>query len=224
MNRSTSLAARTALLTAVLAVSACSAFKERPDLAQPPPSAPGGAPEAPAVPDKGDPQARFEAALELWRQGQVGEAEQAFVALVKDFPEHAGPWANLGIIYARSNRRDQAIGALAKAASLNPDNKVAFNWLGILYREAGDLTRSRLSYERALKLDPDYALAHLNFGILLDVHLKRPAEALPHYRAYQQSAGADDLRVLAWIAEIEAANAPPPAAPPAVVPRQEQTP
>ena len=101
--------------------------------------------------------------------------------------------------------------------SLSPDNKVAFNWLGILYREGGDLNRAKLSYERALQIDPNYALAHFNYGVLLDAHLKRPADALPHYRAYQQAGHADDLRTLAWIAEIEAAakaaGAPAPAPP-----------
>lgn len=229
MPRSTRRAAtlRLSALTVAVLLSACGSFQKKPELPEPPTRE--EPPPSPAEPDKGDPQARFDAAMALWQQGQVGEAEQALIALLKDFPEHAGPWTNLGIIFAKSNRRDQAIGALAKAAALNPDNKVAFNWLGILYREAGDLTRSRLSYERALKLDPDYALAHFNLGILLDAHLKRPADALPHYRAYQQAAGnEDDLRVIAWIAEIEAATqpaAPPPAAPSAEgAPKIEQTP
>lgn len=236
MRRSTRrpAALRLSLLLAVtLILSACGSFRNRPELPEPPtreepPTVPAE-PAEPAEPDKGDPQARFDTAMALWQQGQVGEAERALIALLKDFPERSGPWTNLGIIFAKSNRRDQAIGALAKAAALNPDNKVAFNWLGILYREAGDLTRARLSYERALKLDPEYALAHFNYGILLDAYLKRPADALPHYRAYQQAEGnTDDLRVMAWIAEIEAAAsaaaAPPPAPPAGGAPKIEQTP
>lgn len=228
MRRSTRTPAalRLSALALTLALSACGFFPKKSELPEPPTRE--EPPAVPAEPDKGDPQARFDAAMALWQQGQVGEAEQALIALLKDFPEHSGPWTNLGIIFAKSNRRDQAIGALAKAAALNPDNKVAFNWLGILYREAGDLTRARLSYERALKLDPDYALAHFNYGILLDAHLKRPADALPHYRAYQQADGnTDDLRVIAWIAEIEAAASaatPPPAPPAGSTPKIEQTP
>ena len=67
------------------------------------------------------------------------------------------------------------IGALAKAAALNPDNKVAFNWLGILARETNDYPRAQLAYEKVLKLDPDNALAHYNLAILFDEFLKRPA-------------------------------------------------
>lgn len=218
--------ARSALAVAALALilSACGALtkKEDPGTAEP------GKPAAEAPVDKGNPQQRFDAAMKLWRENQIAEAEEAFIGLAKDFPEHAGPWVNLGIMFAKSNRRDPAIGALGKAVSLNPDNKIAFNWLGILYREAGDLNRAKISYERALQIDPNYALAHFNYGVLLDAHLKRPTDALPHYRAYQQAGHTDDLRVLAWIAEIEAATkaaTPAPAPPqPGAAPRTEDAP
>ncbi|MDD3762001.1 MAG: tetratricopeptide repeat protein [Nevskiales bacterium] len=211
---------RALLLAAMTAVSACSMMGGGPKL--PPP------PEQPAEPDKGDPQARFEAAMTLWQQHQVQEAEDAFKSLVQDFPDLSGPWTNLGILYAKSNRREMAIGALTKAAALNRENKIAFNWLGILHREAGDLERARLAYERALALDPDYALAHYNLGVLLDAHLQQPMQALPHYRAYLTLRGEDDLRVMAWIAKIEAdaraAEPAPEPAPPTAAPTPETTP
>ncbi|WP_211242850.1 tetratricopeptide repeat protein [Sinimarinibacterium sp. CAU 1509] len=172
--------------------------------------------------DKGDPQARFTEAMGLWQQNQNAEAETAFDSLSRDFPDFAGPWTNLGILYAKSNRREQAIAALSKAATLNPNNKVAFNWLGILYRESGDLNRAQLAYEKALAIDPNYALAHYNLGVLLDAHLKRPLDAVAHYRAYQSLHGTDDLRVMAWIAAIDAASTPPAPAP--APPKPEQTP
>ncbi len=210
------------LLALCLSLTACGMIKSRPEA----PEQPGG--PVVAVPDKGDPKTRFTATLALQKQNQVAEAEEALTSLTKDFPDHSGPWTNLGIIYARSNRRDLAINALLKAATLNDSNKIAFNWLGILYRETGDLNRSRLSYEKALKIDPNYALAHYNLGVLLDAHMKQPTSALAHYKAYQQAGHADDLRVMAWIAEIEtaeAAKAPAPAAPaPGAAPKIEQTP
>lgn len=213
MNRSTervqaSTERRFGWLAAIGLLAACGTVPEKPE--SPPPAI-----ESPA-PDRGDPQARFKTALDLWRQNQIAEAEEAFKTLVNDFPDHAGPWTNLGILFARSNRRDQAIGALGKAATLNPQNKVAFNWLGILYRESGNLDRARQSYERALAIDPEYALAHYNLAVLLDAHLQRPADALPHYRDYLRLTKAEDLKVMAWIAEIEAAM--PPKQPESVTP------
>lgn len=190
-----------AALLVTLALAACTTAPVTPRPA-PPVSQPDS--PAPVILDKGDPQQRFDQAMSLWQQAQVAEAEAALVSLVEDFPDHTGPWTNLGILYARSNRRDQAIGALLKAVSLKSDNALALNWLGILYRETGDLGRARVAYERALDADPNYALAHYNLGILFDAHLKRPADALNHYREYLRLGHADDLKVLAWVAEIEA--------------------
>jgi len=195
------------LLSTLLAftLSACSMLK--PDDARPVPQ-PGAPILGPALPDKGDPQARFSAAMELWQQNDIAEAEAALKALTEDFPEFSGPWTNLGILYAKSNRRPLAVAALSKAATLNAKNDVAFNWLGILNREAGDLERARLAYQKALDANPNSALAHYNLAILLDAHLKQPQAALPHYAAYQKLSGTQDLKVLAWVAEINAATPP----------------
>lgn len=232
---------RLAAASALLLLAACGAVRRDDGGVSPPvtgntqtPSAPApvqpGTPQSPAgtvakplpPPDKGNPEQRFAQALEQLRGNQTEEAEAAFQALTADFPEFAGAWTDLGIIYAKSNRRDAALGALSRAVSINKRNAVAQNWLGILYREARDYSRAERAYQAALDAQPEYGLAHLNLGILYDEYLKRPLDALPHYKAYQQYGGKDDLRVLAWIAEIEApqkaaakAAATTPPAPPA---------
>jgi tetratricopeptide (TPR) repeat protein len=206
-----------------LIMSSCAMFKSV-DKVPPKPTATAKGP------DKGDPNLRFGAALDLSRKNKVAEAEVAFAALTKDFPEFSGPWTNLGVIYAKSNRREQALAALTKANTLNPANVVALDWLGILYRQTGDLPRARQAYEKALQLKPDNALAHYNLAILLDVYLAKPREALPHYKEYQRLNGGPgskgpDLKVMAWIAEIEAQTPPPPAPSTGLLPtRVEQQP
>lgn len=226
-----SMAAALALTAAALLLSGCGLFggpepKAKPETAKPPvtadkdkPAAKPGAkpatpkPVAPKPVDKGDPEKRFAEALAQLKDNQIEEAEAAFKSLTEDFPTFSGPWTNLGILYAKSNRRNEAITTLSKAVTLNTSNTVAYNWLGMLYRGNKDLVRSEKAYLAALKADSNNALAHLNLGILYDDVLSRPADALPHYKEYQKLAGKDDLRVLAWIAEIEAAlaKAPPPA-------------
>lgn len=156
--------------------------------------------------DKGDPQKRFDAALALLKGNQIQEAEQAFTGITQDFPEFSGPWTNLGIIYAKSNRNSLAITALSKAVSLNPANATAYNWLGILYSQDRDYVRAEKAYQAAIKAKSDFGLAHLNLAILYDEIFKRPADALPHYKEYQRLGGKDDLRVMAWVAEIENPN------------------
>ncbi|WP_428312592.1 tetratricopeptide repeat protein [Hydrocarboniphaga sp.] len=202
----------------LLALAACTGAPSKPDTGPKLPSTPS-TPEAPAaaVPDKGDPEARFKQALELMKAKKTAEAEAGFLKLAQDFPDYTGPQMNLGILYDKSNRREVAISAFSRAAAINPQNASAFNWLGIANREAGNYPRAQQAYEKAIAVKPDYAAAQLNLGILLDEYLKQPAAAVPHYKEYLRLYGKEDLRVLAWIAEIEAAQkaAAPPAATPA---------
>lgn len=218
-----------ALLVALLA--GCSGLTRKGATARTPPPRKPAAGAAAAVPDKGDPQARFAAAVQLMREKKLADAEAALVALNADFPQYSGPMTNLGILYAKSNRRDQALAALTRATSLNKNNAVAWNWLGMAERDAGDRAGAEQAYLKALQARPDYALAHLNLGILYDTYLARPQDALVHYKQYQQLAGKDELRIAAWIAEIESrqivskpagpAAVPPPAAQPAAKPKEE---
>lgn len=199
-------------IAAVLA--GCAARKPRP-VAPAAPATPPPVVTQPAKPpaDKGNPEARFAEALELMKQKKSAEAEAAFLSLSKDFPEFSGPQANLGILFAKSKRRDAAIAAFTRAATANGQNAAAFNWLGILNREANNFDRARLSYEKAIAIKPDYAAAHLNLGLLLEDAMKQPAAAVVHYKEYQRLTGGKDLRVLPWIAEIESRQPKSAAAP-----------
>lgn len=208
---STTSPALTVLLISAMALSGCSVFSGKPT----PVTLPNGASTQGQTPanaakktipkpiDKGDPDARFRAALDQLKQGQLQDGEAALTELVKDFPQYSGPLTNLGLIYVQSKRFDLAASAFAKAVTDNPQNAVAYNWLGMLYREANNYGRAEQAYKQALSANPDYGYAHLNLGILYDVYLKRPADALQQYKEYQRLGGADDLRVLVWVADLE---------------------
>ncbi len=161
---------------------------------------------------KGDPDARFTAALKLLKDRQLKEAREAFFQLAKDFPQYGGPYTDLAIIQYQAKQPALAIANFEKAARLNPENAVAWNWLGVIARESKDYPKAEASYLKALSIKPDYAAAHLNLAVLHDVYTGRPAEALNHYREYQRLAGGDKLIVTAWIKELEAQGLPPPAA------------
>ena len=224
-----------ALVLVTLALGACSSLGSKPTSPKDGTSAQSNNPTDKPVPkpvDKGDPDARFKAALDMLKQGQAPEAETALTSLIKDFPQFSGPLTELGMIYAKSKRFDLAASAFAKAAENNPQNAVAYNWQGILFREANNYSRAEQAYQNAIKADAKYANARLNLGILYDVYLKRPKDALEQYKEYQRLGGADDLRVLVWVADIEKASKPveapapassaPPTATPVAAPAKPQ--
>lgn len=159
---------------------------------------------APANAAKGDPEQRFQDALQLMKDRKQDEAKAAFASLAQDFPQYAGPLNDLGILQAQGKQREQAIASFARAAAADDRNAFAWNWLGILYRESGDYAHAEQAYRKAIAVKPDAAAAHLNLGILYDVYMGRPAEALTQYREYQRIAGPGNLMVGVWIRQLEA--------------------
>ncbi len=178
-------------------------------------------PEAAALakpdPAKGDPEQRFQAALKLMKDHQPQEAREAFASLAQDFPNYSGPLNDLGVLQAQGRQRDQAIASFARATAANGSNAFAYGWLGILYRESGDYAHAEQAYRKAIELKPDDAAAHLNLGILYEIYLKRPAEALTQYREYQRIAGQKNLMVGIWIRQLESRMQPTSVATAAVV-------
>lgn len=224
MVRTTGLVAAAAAL-ALLA--ACGSAPVQQDTSPTPTSNAAKTPAKPVkAPDQGDPQQRFDAAFEQMKNGDTAAAEQSFLALTKDFPQFPGPWVNLGIIYAKSKRVAPAIDVLGHATQLDPNNVVAWNWLGMLNRQAGQYGPAKLAYEHGLQVAPGDAMTRLNYAILLDVYLKQPQAAIEQYKQYESQTPKEDLAVMAWVAELESRMPPAAAATPGQTPAppREKTP
>lgn len=208
-----------ALLALVL--TACATPQKRPLPDRPAPEAASPAASGPttaaAEPVK-DPQTRFDEALAALKAKKLKDAREGFAALAKDHPELAGPLTNLGILDAKAGQRPTAIAEFSRAVVANPQNAIAYNWLGILYRETGNYARAEQSYLRALTLKPGDATVILNLAMLYDVYLKRPDDALARYREYQSLTGNKELKVTAWIKAIEASQPATATAPAVAVP------
>lgn len=201
MNRCTSAVLITALL-----ISACSTPVRRSSPpTKPSPVTPAASPPKTlaAVPGRPAPELRFQNALALMQDQRPQDAQIALQSLLKDYPDLSGVWTDAGIIQARAKQRDQALKSFERAIAANPSNTVALNWCGAQYREAGDYKRAEQRWQKAIELRPDYAAAVLNLAILYDVSMRRPQDALPLYRRYQELSGNQDLIVSAWVRDLE---------------------
>jgi len=102
---------------------------------------------------------------------------------------------------------------LKQATTLDPGNAAAWSELGVTLRQQGKFAEARAAYERSLAADADYAPAHRNLAVLLDLYLADPAAALPEMERYK-ALTAEDKPVSSWIAELRArTGVKPPAAP-----------
>lgn len=156
--------------------------------------------EAPVNPQA---QAAFDAARAHLRAGRVAEAERGFRDVIARHPELGGAHANLGLILRNAGKDDDSIAALEQAVKVSPKQAVYFNQLGVSYRHKGQFQKARNAYEQAIALDDNYADAHLNLGVLLDLYLGDSALALTHYERYLALSPAGDAAVGKWVADLK---------------------
>lgn len=148
-------------------------------------------------------QAQYRQAVSFLEAGDYLQAEAALQKIALVHPGVAGPYLNLGIIYARTNRLDAARESLMHVLRIKPESAIAYNQLGIVNRQSGKFQEARQAYEQAIRLSPDYSFAHLNLGVLLDIYLQNPGEALPHYQRYQELTPSEDTQVSGWIVDLQ---------------------
>ena len=146
---------------------------------------------------------RFATAVQAMREGRDQEAESLLLAMTQDYPGISGPYVNLGLVYFRAEKNQQARAAFEQALTLNPNSAISYNHLGILSRREGDFNKALDHYTNALAINFNYANAHLNLAILLELYLDKPSDALRHYQRYYQLTGEKDEEVKRWIVELE---------------------
>ncbi|NOZ54288.1 MAG: tetratricopeptide repeat protein [Gammaproteobacteria bacterium] len=146
---------------------------------------------------------QYDNAVGAMRSGNIAQAKNMMVHLTQSYPNLAGPYVNLGIIHFRDDEIEKAEQAFQQALKVNSKSAVSLNHLGIIYRGKGKFSEARKNYENALRIDPDYAYAHLNFGILLDLYLGELENALDHYQRFQQLTAQEDKEVKKWIVDLQ---------------------
>ena len=86
---------------------------------------------------------------------------------------------------------------------LRPNEIRGWLLLALSERELGQFTEAEATYRAGLALAPNEPRLHLNAGILYDLFLLKPPEALEHYRRYQALQSPPDAKVAGWIVALE---------------------
>jgi tetratricopeptide (TPR) repeat protein len=147
--------------------------------------------------------AAFDRAVAAMRSGRLQEAEVLFQEITADQPELAGPWVNLGQVYAMLENFEDARRAFTSAITANPRSCAAHNQLGVLSRKFGDFATAEEHYRTCLEQVPNFKDAYLNLGILYELYLGKLPQALEAYRRYQLLAAEPDRKVKGWVMDLE---------------------
>lgn len=148
----------------------------------------------------------FDAGIAAMKAGQWPEAERQLTQVTRTQPNLSGAWLNLALVYEQTNRPAIDVETqFKKAIEVNPANMPAHNQYGIWLRTQGRFKDAEAIYLKALQADAGRADTHLNLGILYDLYLGKPAQALTHYEKYLALKGdsADTGRVKNWVADLQ---------------------
>ena len=92
-----------------------------------------------------------------FQQDKMAEALENYRKAVTKFPSFRRAWRNLGLIYVRDGKHDDAISAFTKMIELGGGDAYSFGLLGYAYEARQDYQAAEVAYRNALLLQPDNA-------------------------------------------------------------------
>jgi len=146
---------------------------------------------------------QFTKALTMIKNGDLNTAETLLLNLTLSQAQLAGPHANLGVVYYKKGQYEKAESTFRIALEIAPNHTVVHNYLGMTLRQLGRFKEAEQSYKNATVANPDYPHAYLNLGILYDLYMRKPVDALTHYKQYQALSESENKKVSLWIKDLK---------------------
>jgi Flp pilus assembly protein TadD len=109
-------------------------------------------------------QLTLDEARSALRRGHVASARERCEAILRRNSTDAAAWNLLGLAQQQSGQAGEGLDALAKAASLEPQNAKYQHDFGNALLDAGRIDRAITAYRRALRLDQTLAKVHNDLG------------------------------------------------------------
>ena len=90
-----------------------------------------------------------------FQQDKMADALACYLTAVQKFPGFRRAWRNLGLIYVRDGRYDDAISAFTRMIKLGGSDPYSYGLLGFAYAAKQDYQAAEAAYRNALLLQPE---------------------------------------------------------------------
>ena len=90
-----------------------------------------------------------------FQQGRMAEALDNYRKAVAKFPAFRRAWRNLGLIYVRDGKHDDAISAFTRMIELGGGDAYSYGLLGFAYAAKQDYQAAEAAYRNAMLLQPE---------------------------------------------------------------------
>lgn len=128
------------------------------------------------------PDVHYGLATIYFLSNDLAQSAYHFKEVTRLDPLRAGAYINLGAVYNRMDRLDEAIPLLRRGIQLDMNRGEGYYNLGLVYKRKGEPELAIQAYREATRINPRMADAHYN---LANLYLEREefSMALVHYRA-----------------------------------------
>lgn len=121
---------------------------------------------------------------------EAGARIKALEKALKENPEQADAWTQLGNLFFDTSQFPRAIEAYKKSLALEPGVPGVLTDLGVMYRRNGQPEKAVDAFDRAIKADPDFETAFFNKGIVLMHDMNDPGAGV---RAWEDLLGINPM-------------------------------
>ncbi len=117
----------------------------------------------------------------LYREGRIDDAIQAYEKALELNPEDGYTYLMLGILYEDKKAVEKVAHYFKKGESLYPQKIDFYNARGMVYFQGGKLDKAAADVKEALKIDPESPLSHFLLGNIYEAEGSL-AEAVTQYQ------------------------------------------
>lgn len=117
------------------------------------------------------------------REEDWDQAETYYKKAVAADPMKAAPYHQLGYLYLKLNRNQEAVSHFLKMVEHDPDNANSYDSLGDGYLANGQLDEALNSYSKAVAIDPQFAPSVFNLAKCYEKKNMKP-QAQENYKRY----------------------------------------
>ena len=168
-----------------LAIPFISTFGQGPELARTSPAQAGPAAAVSTAVPPSPRSAAFAKALNLYRSGRLGDAENEYNDLLQGDPRSALAYVGLARVYLKQKRVTDASAAAAKAMELAPPLAAVHVAMGEVYFRQGKMDESEKEFLKEIKRGTTEARAYLGMALLYEAFSFYKSAKQMIERAYQ---------------------------------------
>ncbi len=105
-------------------------------------------------------------ANKLFKQKQYDQALEKVEGILASKPKDTAARYLKGLILIEKGKTEDAIGIFQALTEDAPDRPEPYNNLGFLYASQGQYEKAKTAMEMAIRIEPAYAMAHENLGLI----------------------------------------------------------